>query len=93
VARPSQTEIDALTSGDQPKTEEQLLSFGTTGRLKHEITNLADADENLTDDVLALSVTTGSNLPTWETTIKRDANTDQTAEGALRRALGLPPAH
>jgi pimeloyl-ACP methyl ester carboxylesterase len=73
--------------------EEQLLSFGTTGRLKDEITNLVDADEKLTDDVLALSVTTGSILPTWEATIKRDANTDRTAEGALRRPLGLPPAH
>jgi len=88
VATIAQPYATALT-----QLEEQLLSFGTTGRLKDEITNLVDTDENLTDDVLALSVTTGSNLPTWEATIKRDANTGQTAEGALRHALGLPPAH
>jgi hypothetical protein len=87
VATIAQPYATALT-----QLEEQLLSFGTTGRLKDEITNLVDAEENLTDDVLALSVTTRSNLPTWEATIQRDATTDQAAEGALRHALRLPPA-
>jgi pimeloyl-ACP methyl ester carboxylesterase len=82
VATIDQPYVTALT-----QLEQQLLNFGTTGRLRSEITKLVTADENLTDDVLALSATTGPNLPAWEATIKRDAITSVTAEGPIRRSL------
>jgi pimeloyl-ACP methyl ester carboxylesterase len=88
VATITQPYATALT-----QLEQQLLSFGTTGRLRATITHLVTAEENLTDDVLALSVTTKLNLPTWEATSKTDATTAQTAIAALRRALRLPPGH
>ncbi|HEY5261458.1 MAG TPA: alpha/beta hydrolase [Solirubrobacteraceae bacterium] len=88
VATIDQAYATALT-----EVEEQLLNFGTTGRLSAEITKLVGADENLTDDVLALSVTQGSNLAAWGADIKRDAIASVTAEGSVRRTLGLPPGH
>jgi pimeloyl-ACP methyl ester carboxylesterase len=70
--------------------EERLLSFGATGPLRTNITQLVNADENLTDDVLALSVTTKPNLPTWEATSKTDASTAETAAAALQHTLRTP---
>jgi pimeloyl-ACP methyl ester carboxylesterase len=85
ITRPYATALTQL--------EQQLLSFGATGRLRVDITRVVTAEENLTDDVLALSLTTRPNLPTWEATSKTDATTAQTATAALRRALRLPPGH
>ena len=85
ITRPYATALTQL--------EQQLLSFAATGRLRADITRVVTAEENLTDDVLALSVTTSPNLPTCEATSKTDATTAQTATAALRRALRLPPGH
>jgi hypothetical protein len=88
VAKIDQPYANALTQLD-----EQLLSFGATGRLRAAVTAFVDADENVTDDVLATSVTTGSTFPIWNAAIKNDGNTAQAAGRALRHALGLPPMH
>ena len=85
ITRPYATALTQL--------EQQLLSFSATGRLRADITRVVTAEENLTDDVLALSLTTRPNLPTWEATSTTDATTAQTATAALRRALRLPPGH
>jgi pimeloyl-ACP methyl ester carboxylesterase len=88
VAEIDQPFATVLTTFDS-----QLLAFGATGTVLAAITTFVDADENFIGDVLALSVQDSSTLGTWKTTIVKEAKTEQDADAALRKAVGLPPAH
>lgn len=73
--------------------DNQLLDFGATGTVGAAITTFVDADEHVINDVTALSAQSSSMLGTWKTTITNDAGAAQSAAAALRKTLGLPPAH
>jgi pimeloyl-ACP methyl ester carboxylesterase len=84
--------IDEQLGNSLTQFDEQLLSFGATGRLRGLVTTFVDADENLADDILATSATTRSSSATLKTTFAKDGTTAKEATSALRHGLGLPPA-
>jgi hypothetical protein len=73
--------------------DSQLLNFGATGTAAAAIKTFVDADENVINDVLALSVQSVSTFSTWEARITKDGGTSGDAAAALRKALGLAPVH
>jgi pimeloyl-ACP methyl ester carboxylesterase len=87
------TPIDQSFAAALGTFDSQLLGFGATGTAAATIITFVHADENIINDVLALTVQTRTTAATYKTTFTKDGKTSLKALAGLRKALGLPPVH
>ncbi|MGH3212182.1 MAG: alpha/beta fold hydrolase [Trebonia sp.] len=99
MAAPSGPTAAEAAAIDQPFADAmagldyRLLSSGAAGTVGDAIATFVTADERLATDILALGGLSASTAKTWQPTVAKDGDARQQAEAALRKALGLPPAH
>lgn|GEM_PF-139126 len=72
--------------------DDQLLNLGATGTIGAAVNAFVNAEEKLITDVLATSELSTADSSTWTTRATADAAASKSANNALRKALGLPPA-
>jgi pimeloyl-ACP methyl ester carboxylesterase len=71
--------------------DDQLLNLGATGTAGASVNAFVNAEEKLITDVLAISELP-PNTPAWITRATADEAASKSANDALRKVLGLPPA-
>ena len=86
VAQADQAYATAVSGFD-----DQLLNLGATGTVGTSVNAFVNAEEKLITDVLAISQLP-PNTPAWTTRSTADAAASISANSALRKVLGLPPA-
>jgi pimeloyl-ACP methyl ester carboxylesterase len=83
--------LDVHYADAQGTFDDELLSYGATGKLGTTVRTLVQANELIVRYVLALSVQSGAEAKKWTIDVKKDSEVVLADENDLRHQLGLPP--
>jgi pimeloyl-ACP methyl ester carboxylesterase len=83
--------IDLSFADARGAFDDEMLSYGATGRLGTFVRALVNADELIVRDVLALAGQGGPQAKAWTTSIQNDGQVAFARENTLRRQLDLSP--